>query len=402
MHVHAQPLATRMALFRSWTLQKLGKALLQPRVSGIDSRIEEVKLRLPIPVFWLLGKTQSGKTSLIRALTGNAAAVIGNGFQPCTRQSRLYDYPSGSHPLIRFLDTRGLGETTYDPTEDMAWCQQQAHLLIVVLRALDMNQAEVVAAVKTIHQQHPEWPLIVVQTTLHEGYLPGMVHPQPYPFATIPFPPAVPSSLGQALLHQREWFRRLPAQFVAADFTLPEDGYLPSLYGVEALWDAIATALPNSVIGLLRKSAHYDAVLDAHAAEAQPHIVGYALVNLGMGALPVAGLPLVLAVQAKLFHSIASIYALPLTPRLYGEFAALIGSGVGIGLLGRELLKLVPVYGWMVAGAYSAAVTYALGRAFCLYLHGVKRGALPDQIALQGLYRDAFAEARQWLRQHKV
>jgi uncharacterized protein (DUF697 family) len=388
-----------MALFSNWTWKKLGHALFQPRAPGIDSKIEEVKQRLPIPVFWLLGKAQAGKTSLIRALTGNDAAAIGNGFQPCTRQSRLYDFPSSSHPLIRFLDTRGLGETAYDPGEDMAWCQQQAHLLIVVLRALDMNQAEIVAAVKTIHKRHPEWPLIVVQTALHEGYPQGMRHSEPYPFATTPFPPTVPHGLAQALLHQREWFRQMPAQFVAVDYTLPEDGYVPVFFGVDALWDAIATALPHTFVGLLRGSSHYKAILDFHADEAHPHILGYALLNVGMGAVPVAGLPLVLAVQAKLFHSIASIYELPMTRRLYGEFTALIGSGVGIGLLGRELLKLIPVYGWMVAGVYSGAVTYALGRAFCLYLHGVKRGALPDQVALQQLYKQAFAEARQWLQQ---
>jgi len=388
-----------MALFSKWTWKKLGDALFHPRAMGLDSRIEQVKLRLPIPVFWLLGKTQSGKTSLVRALTGNDAAAIGNGFQPCTLQSRFYDFPSSTHPLIRFLDTRGLGETAYDPTEDMAWCKQQAHLLLVVLRALDMNQAEVVAAVQTIHKQHPHWPMIVVQTALHEGYAAGMGHIEPYPFAESgAFPPAVPHGLAQALLHQRDWFRQLPAQFVAVDFTLPEDGYLPLLYGVDALWDAIATALPHTVVGLLRRSSHYKAILDAQAGEAHPHILGYALLNVGMGAIPVAGLPLVLAVQAKLFHSIASIYELPMTRRLYGEFTALLGGGVGTGLLGRELLKLIPVYGWMVAGVYSGAVTYALGRAFCLYLHGVKRGAVPEQAALQQLYQQALADARGWLQ----
>jgi uncharacterized protein (DUF697 family) len=382
---------------RIW--KNLGDALFQPRAPGIDNKIEEIKQRLPVPVFWLLGKTQAGKSSIIRAITGTDSAAIGNGFQPCTRQSSLYDFPSSSHPLIRFLDTRGLGETAYDPTEDMAWCKQNAHLLIVVLRVLDMNQAEVVTAVQTIHKQHPDWPLIVVQTTLHEGYPQGMRHIEPYPFVSTPLPSTVPHALAQALLHQREWFRHLPAQFVAVDFTLEEDGYLPILYGVDALWDAIATAMPHTFVGLLRNSSHYNAILDFHADEAHPHILGYALLNVGMGAVPVAGLPMVLGVQAKLFHSIASIYELPMTRRLYAEFTALIGSGVGIGLLGRELLKLIPVYGWMVAGVYSGAVTYALGRAFCLYLHGVKRGALPDQAALQKFYQQAFGEARHILRQ---
>jgi len=388
-----------MAYISNRIWKKLGDALFQPKTPGIDSKIAEIKQRLPIPVFWLLGKTQAGKTSIIRAITGNDAAVIGNGFQPCTQQSRLYDFPSSSHPLIRFLDTRGLGETAYDPAEDMDWCRQQAHLLIVVLRALDMNQAAVVAAVKEIHARHPEWPLLVVQTALHEGYPQGMQHIEPYPYADAPLPPAIPHELAQALLHQREWFRHMPAQFVAVDFTLPEDGYQPVLYGADALWAAITTAMPHTFVGLLRGSSHYKAILDFHADQAQPHILGYALLNVGMGAVPVAGLPLVLGVQAKLFHSIASIYELPLTPRLYGEFTALIGSGVGIGLLGRELLKVIPVYGWMVAGVYSGAVTYALGRAFCLYLHAVKRGAVPDQAVLRKFYQQAFSEARQWLLQ---
>jgi len=387
-----------MRLLKQWSWKNLGDVLFNPKPSGLDGKIDEVKQRLPIPVFWLLGKTQSGKTSLIRALTGSDAAEIGNGFQPCTRHSRLYDFPSASHPMIRFLDTRGLGETTYDPAEDLAWCAEQAHLLIVVLRALDMNQAQIVETVTAIHARHPEWPIIVAQTALHEAYPAGFEHCQPYPYRQTPLPPQVPHALAQALLHQRDWFKDLPVQFVAVDFTLPEDGYAPVFYGLEALWDGIETALPTGVIGLLRGTGQHQDLMDFHARKAHPHLIGYALLNVGMGAVPVAGLPLVLAVQAKLFHSIASIYGLELTRRLYGEFAALVGGGVGMGLLGRELLKFIPVYGWAVAGVYSGAVTYALGRAFCLYLHGVERGALPDAEALNQAYRQAFADARHMLK----
>lgn len=391
-----------MNFFNRWTWKKLGEALFNPKASGIDDKISEAKQRLPIPVFWLLGKTQSGKTSVIRALTGSDNAEIGNGFQPCTRSSRFYDFPSASHPMIRFLDTRGLGEASYDPAEDLAWCAGQAHLLIVVMRALDMNQADVVSAVKHIHAQHPKWPVIVVQTALHEAYPVGDGHSQPYPYAQSPFPSPVPLQLAQALLYQRDWFKGLPSRFVPVDFTLPEDGFEPAHYGLEALWDNIEAALPKTVIGLLRGSSQHQDLLDFHARKANPHLIGYALANVGMGAVPIAGLPLVLAVQAKLFHSIASIYGLPLTRRLYGEFSALFGSSVGMGLLGRELLKLIPVYGWAVAGVYSGAVTYALGRAFCLYLHGVKRGALPDHAALMKAYEQAFADARQILKNREA
>jgi uncharacterized protein (DUF697 family) len=391
-----------MSIMGNWTWKSLGNALFNPKATNLESKISEVKQRLPIPVFWLLGKTQSGKTSIIRALTGSETAEIGNNFQPCTKRSRFYDFPSSSHAIIRFLDTRGLGETAYNPDEDLAWCANQAHLLIVVLRAVDMNQAEVVDTVKAIHAQHTDWSIIVVQTALHEAYAAiDVQHSQPYPYAQTPFPSEVPHALAQVLLYQRDWFKSLPVHFVAVDFTLPEDGFEPVNYGLDALWETIETVLPDTLIGLLRNTEQHKALLDFHASQAHAHIIGYALLNVGMGAIPIAGLPLVIAVQAKLFHSIVSIYDLKLTRRLFSEFTSLVGTSIGVGMLGRELLKLVPVYGWAVAGVYSGAMTYALGRAFCVYLYGVKRGALPDRAALKQVYDEAFVHARQFLRNKK-
>ncbi len=116
--------------------EQLRIALLQPQVdkSVLESSLREAQSKLPVPVLWLLGKTQSGKTSIIRALTGSEAAEIGNGFQSCTRHSRFYDFPVIA-PVIRFLDTRGIGEVSYDPAEDMQYCESQAHLLIAVMKA---------------------------------------------------------------------------------------------------------------------------------------------------------------------------------------------------------------------------------------------------------------------------
>jgi len=387
-----------MKIIGSWTWKSLGDALFNPKAGGVESKIDEVKQHLPIPVFWLLGKTQSGKTSIIHALTGSDAMEIGNGFQPCTKRSWFYDFPSPSHPILRFLDTRGLGETEYQPDEDIAWCANQAHLLVVVMRALDMNQAEVVDTVLTIHKQYPDWPIIVVQTTLHESYFGDANHIQPYPYQQTLFPPQVPHALAQALFHQRSWFKSMPVHFVPIDFTLPEDGFDPIDYGLNALWDTIERVLPVGIIGLLRGTEHHKALLDFHANKAHPHLIGYALLNAGLGAIPLAGLPLVLAVQAKLFHSVASIYGLKLTRRLYAEFSSLVGVSIGIGILGRELLKFVPIYGSAVAGVYSGAMTYALGKAFCVYLYGVKRGALPDPAKLKQAYDEAFTQARQFLK----
>jgi len=57
-----------------------------------------------VPVIWLLGKTGAGKTSLVRALTGEGE--VGNGFAPGTRGAATHDFPATA-PAVRFLDTRG-------------------------------------------------------------------------------------------------------------------------------------------------------------------------------------------------------------------------------------------------------------------------------------------------------
>ena len=76
------------------------------REEQLRRHLDELRQRLPVPVFWLFGKTQTGKTSIIRYLTGAADAVIGQGFKPCTRFSSQYDFPTPEAPLLRFLDTQ--------------------------------------------------------------------------------------------------------------------------------------------------------------------------------------------------------------------------------------------------------------------------------------------------------
>ena len=59
--------------------------------------------KAPIPTFWLLGKTGSGKSSIIRYLTGVESAEIGNGYRPQTKTSQRYDFPDSNDPLMTFL-----------------------------------------------------------------------------------------------------------------------------------------------------------------------------------------------------------------------------------------------------------------------------------------------------------
>ncbi len=391
---------------RSWGWGDWINPILSPRIpeEELNARLREVRQHLPTPVFWLLGKAQSGKTSIIRTLTGSTQAEIGNGFQACTRSARFFDFPDSRSAFIRFLDTRGLAEAAYNPKEDMQWCEQQAHLLIIVLKAMDHQQDSVAKAAREIHRQHPEWPVIVAQTGLHEGYTGrAMEHVLPYPFDSLPFAAGVPSDLARSLLKQRELFADLDARFVPLDFTLPEDGYAPLDYGVEALWLAIEETLPLGLRTLFAQSGQRRLLNDDYARKAHPHIIAYALCAGLAAAIPVPAASLVTAtaIQAKLFHSIASIYGLSLTPKSVGEIGSAVGVGVMAGMGGRELAKLVPVYGQTaalsMAGLYTAAVTYGLGRVFCFYFAGARRGHAFSPKTLREFYREEFRRGRELL-----
>lgn len=382
--------------------------IVAPKVSEeeLDAVFTQIKQDLPIPVFWLLGKTQSGKTSIIRALTANTRAEIGSGFRPCTRTASMYPFPSETDCLLRFLDTRGLGEVAYDPSEDIALFQNQAHLLIVVMKAMDHAQESVMKALQEIHQARPHWPVLVVQTSLHEGYAaPAFPHLLPYPYGSVPVPPTVPPNLVRSLLSQREMVEKtkIPVRFVAVDFTLPEDGFVPSDYGLEELWTAIEEILPLGLRGMLQVEERTRRTLrDVHFKTALPHIISYSVAAGAAAGLPVplVDIPLILGIQAKMFHTIASIYHQEFDRQQMGEILSTLGIGLLGRMGGREIFKLIPIYGQAVTALYAAACTYGLGTTLCVYFSRARDGALPDQAEFRKIYEAHYQEGRDKLRSY--
>ena len=135
---------------------------------------------------------------------------------------------------------------------------------------------------------------------------------------------------------------------------------------------------------------------DTYFDAAHSHIFVYAAAAGGAGAIPVPyiDVPVVLAVQAKLFHTIGAIYGQPMN----AQQMATIASGLGIGYAARfgirELAKLIPVpgVGSAISGVFAMASTYALGIALCEYfghLPGRQRAGCQDvpRLVPRGLRR---------------
>lgn len=393
--------------FKNWSgyWKKLQALLLDPGIdeTALEASVREARKHIALPVLWLLGKTGAGKTSIIRVLTDDESVQVGNGFQPCTQHSQFYDFPAEA-PILRFLDTRGLGEAGYDPAEDLRFCATQAHLLLAVMKAADPNQQVLLDTLRSVRQQHPNWPLLMVQTGLHELYpATQQQHLQPWPYATQPWPNTVPADVQRALRAQRTTMDAIPGSasvaWAVVDFTLPEDGFEPADYGLMELWQVIEALLPHSLQQQLKDDS---GLRDLYANTAHQHIVGYAMTAAGLGALPLVDLAAVTAVQAKLLHKLATLYGKRWDARSVTEFVSLAGTGIAAGYLAgmvkRTLSKMIPLVG-QTAGALwnasaSGATTYALGKAAVYFLNQHQHGLQVDPKVLRRIYTESLVVGR--------
>ncbi|WP_028670895.1 YcjF family protein [Saccharospirillum impatiens] len=378
---------------KNW--KRIVNAVLSPQ-PGVSERVAPTT-PAAVPVLWLLGKVQSGKTSIVHAITRHPEAEIGAGFKPCTRHAQSFDFPA-ELPLVRFIDTRGLGEVGYSPEDDLVAQEHQADALIVVARAMDPQQDEVFEQVTRIRKHHPNWPLVLVQTRLHDAYPDDRDHPA---YVELHRDTDL-VDLQRALMTQAARLDNVPGDgpvhAVAVDLTPPEDGFSDPDYGLEALLSALDEVLDSAHSEQLRSLQSSDA--DDRLRQVHPHLMGYATAAGLTDLIPLAGFVTVPTLQGKMLHSIGRIYGLDWDRRSLAEFGTSLGSGtlVGIGasFAARQLGKLVPVYGQSVgavaAGTASAAVTYALGRAACYYLKQSAMGK-SDPTGVANAYRGSLQEA---------
>jgi uncharacterized protein (DUF697 family) len=397
-------------------LQKIRQLL---RWTGKDQRLqrrlEVLRRETPIPVIWLIGKTQSGKTSLIKALTGAAEAEIGEGFKPCTRFSRRYHFPTVEAPLLIFLDTRGLDEPGYDPQEDLKAFNDQAHVVVVTIKVLDHAQESMLANLRAIRQAQPARPVLLVPTCLHEAY-PQQQHVEPYPFLeksganlkpdrngkslVVDQAAKIPEELDRSLTEQYRRLAGLIDRAVPVDLTRPEEGFSNPNYGRAELRNALLKLLPlayRQTLLTLEETMH--TLSDLYAREALPRIAGYSTLAATAGAFPIPWVDLLAlpAIQSQMIFDLARFYGQPLSAARFMELAGSLGLGVVVRQAAREVAKLIPFAGSVAGGALAGASTFALGKAFCYYYRAVHQGHVPQADDLRRYYQDQLHLAeRAW------
>lgn len=332
-----------------------------------------------LPTLWLLGKTGAGKSTLIHALTGDSQVQIGNGFSPCTSTSHSYGFP-GDMPLMRFLDTRGLSDASYDAAEDIRACQDRSNALIVVMKAEEPEQGDVLRALEQIRKSDKIRHALLVQTGIrliideHER--------------------------SQCVIYNREQTRKVwgrTMDHVEVDFEL-EDG---SSVNVDVLRNKLSEMMP--VIAQFNQEQDSSDLEKQNFFKLKKEVLWYAGAAGASDVFPVTGTVTVPGIQAKMLHAIACRYGFEWSRRHKLEFAAALGAGFGVQFAARlglrQVIKLIPVYGQTVGSATAAGVsfcsTFALGRVAAKYLYHKKTGEPVSQEELLHMYKKAFYSVKE-------
>ncbi len=355
-------------------------------------RRAELLAHAPIPCLWLLGKTGSGKTSIVRYLTGAPDAVIGKGFRPETRFSRLFSFPDEEVPIVRFLDTRGLGEASYDPAADVLAFDDRAHLVIATVRAADQAAEEIVVPLREIRKSRPDRPVLLAVSCLHDGY-PGQQQPDPDPFDTSPrpVPASLPEDLRRCLEAHYARFDGLFDQAIPIDLTTTADGFAQPDFGGDRLKQAVLDHLPAAYRQtLLQMEPLRDLLSEMHLARSAPIILAHSVLAASAAAVPIPwiDLPVVTAIQSHLIHRLAKANDQPLDAATIAQVSVAIGGRIALRMGLRELLKFIPWVGIAANAAAAFAFMHASGWAWYWYFTQIRQGHMPTAGELRVVYRD--------------
>lgn len=391
---------------RFQTLLPLGKATqnltqwFTVSEAEVTEILERVRAELPTTEVILVGKPQAGKSSIVRGLTGVSDAIIGEGFRPHTQHTERYPYPSPELPLVIFTDTVGLGdiqENTPLIIEELqdnleASKDYRARIIILTVKINDFATDTLRQTAQALRKNNPEIPILLAVTCLHEVYPPNLENHPDYPpnLETIERP-------FQAI---KEIFSGLFDRAVLIDFTLEEDGYTPVFYGLESLRDRLAELLPEAeakAIYQLLDTTIGDQLGNLYRDVGRRYILAFSIIAGTVAAvpLPFATMPVLTTLQVSLVGVLGKLYGQTVSFSQAGGIVSAIAGGFFAQLIGRELVKFIPVFGSAIAASWAAAYTWALGEGACVYFGDLMGGKKPDPQQIQKVMETAFNEAKE-------
>lgn len=365
--------------------------------------LEQIRAELPTTEVLMIGKPQTGKSSIVRGLTGVSAEIIGQGFRPHTQHTQNYIYPTEELPLLIFTDTIGLGEggSEADALADELNkvlpndSGQASRVIILTVKATDFATDFLQKIMQRIRSAHPEIPCLLAITCLHDLY-PTDHHP--------PYPPTYPE-LQRAVAALKEQFAEICDRTVLIDFTLEEDEFTPVFYGLDAFVNELAELLPAAesqmMHQLLEQTEEGAEIGQLYRDAGRRYILPFSMMAATLAAvpLPLATMPVLTGLQVTLVSLLGQLYGQRLSFSQAGGVASAIAGGFLAQLIGRELIKFIPGVGSVVAASWAAAYTWALGEGACVYFGDLMGGKTPDPQRIKQTMQQSFQEAQKRFRE---
>lgn len=360
--------------------------------------LETAREKLPTTEAILIGKTQSGKSSIVRGLTGVSAEIVGQGFRPHTKHTNQYTYPNDDLPLLIFTDTVGLGEAQKNTdsiiqelTDKLQASNHQARVVILTVKINDFATETLAQVAQNLRQLSQKIPYLLVVTCLHEIY-PSQSDDHPA------YPPNV-EDINRAFNQLKEDFQGLYDDAILIDFTLEEDGYTPVFYGLETLRDSIAKQLPEAesvAIHQLLEGETSEKIGNLYRDVARRYIWAFSVAAATLAAvpLPFATMPVLTTLQVSQITLLGKLYGQILTPSQAGGIVSAIAGGFLAQSIGRELIKFIPGLGSIIAASWAGAYTWALGEGACVYFGDLMGGKKPNPAQIQTVMQEAFKQAQ--------
>lgn len=379
--------------------------------------LQTVREQLPTTEVWLMGKPQSGKSSIVCGLTGVSAEIVGRGFRPHTQHTNRYAYPSDDLPWLVFTDTVGLGDRPRDGSDispDTALIEElttglegeakaqgkpRSRILILTVKANDFATDSLKRIVTQVRNTIPGVPCLLAITCLHEVYGDRDGDHPNYPQPGKPFDEQQ-VDLNRAIAAITDNFASLGDRVVPIDFTQPEDDYNPVNYGREALINALAELLPTAEATAIHRLLDEDALSQIgglYRGAARRYMLAFSVAAATLAAvpLPFATMPVLTTLQVSLVGLLGKLYGQTLSPSQAGGIAGAIAGGFVAQTIGRELVKFIPGFGSAIAASWAAAYTWALGEGACVYFGDLMGGKKPDPKTIQTAMAQAFQEAQE-------
>ena len=119
--------------------------------------------------------------------------------------------------------------------------------------------------------------------------------------------------------------------------------------------------------------------------------------NAVVGLLPIPGadMPVMTANQARMVLHLAAAHDVELSFQRARELLGVLAAGLGLRALTRQVVKVVPVGGWLAAAAIGYAGTVAMGRSTMLYFE--RGGQKVGEEEMEQIRRRATEEAKSFV-----